>query len=166
MLSKEMQKALNDQMTFELYSAYVYLAMASYMHDENLEGMASWMEAQAQEEVGHAMKFYHYLIDRRSHAEFGALDKPKPSYSSPLEAFETAFKHEQEVTKRIHNIVKLAQKENDYPTESFLTWFVDEQVEEESTTDEVVQRLRQIGDFQPGLFFYDRELGQRGGGGH
>lgn len=159
MISEKLHKALNDQMTYELNSAYIYMGMAAYFHEENLEGMASWMEAQAQEEVQHAMKFYSYIQERMAVVEWGALDKPANSYGSAVDAFKASLKHEQSVTKRIHELLELAQSEKDHPTVSFLQWFVDEQVEEESSVDAVIQRLEQVGDFRPGLYFLDRELG-------
>lgn len=161
MLSEKLAKALNDQMTYELHAGYIYIQMASYFHDQNLPGMAKWMELQAQEEAGHAMKFYGYLHSRMAHAEFGQLEKPTPSYSSPIDAFKAAMEHEKSVTSRIYNLLEIAQAEKDHPTVSFLQWFVDEQVEEEANVDEVIQRLEQVGDFRPGLYFLDKELGSR-----
>ncbi|MFH0882335.1 MAG: ferritin [bacterium] len=163
MLSKKMLKALNDQMTYELNSSYIYLGMDSYFTEQNLNGMASWMSKQAQEEWGHGMKFKGYIENRLAQAEFGALDKPAVKYDSPLAAFKAALKHEKTVTKRIHDLVDLAQAEKDHATASFLQWYVDEQVEEESSVDHVIQRLEQIGDFRPGLFFLDGELANRAG---
>lgn len=161
MLSKKLLKALNDQMTYELNSSYIYLGMASYFNEQNLGGMAAWMSKQAQEEWGHGMKFKGYIEERMAQAEFGALDKPSVKYASPLAAFKAALKHEQSVTKRIYNLVDMAQAEKDHATVSFLQWYVDEQVEEESSVDHVIQRLEQIGDFRPGLFFLDGELARR-----
>ena len=134
MLSSNMKKALNDQINAELYSAYLYLSMAAYFEDTNLPGMAGWMKAQAQEEVGHAMKFYGYVFDRDSKVELKAIDGPKTKWASPLAAFEDAYKHEQKVTGLIHKLVDLANKEKDHATRSFLNWFVDEQVEEDAST--------------------------------
>lgn len=165
MLSSNMKKALNDQINAELYSAYLYLSMAAYFEDTNLPGMAGWMKAQAQEEVGHAMKFYSYVFDRDSKVELKAIDGPKTKWASPLAAFEDAYKHEQKVTGLIHKLVDLANKEKDHATRSFLNWFVDEQVEEEASTKMIAERLKVIGDSKPGLFMLDRELGGRGSGG-
>ena len=158
MLSKKMQKAINEQMTFELYSGYIYMAMGAWFRAQNLDGFAGWMEHHAQEEVVHAMKFYTYLYDRLSSAEFGAIEKPQTSWKDAADAVNDAFKHEQEVTKRIHGLVDLAVKENDTASSTFLQWFVTEQVEEEKVVDAVAQRIKMIGDFQPGIFMLDREL--------
>ncbi|HDS02022.1 MAG TPA: ferritin [candidate division Zixibacteria bacterium] len=165
MLSDNMKKALNDQINAELYSAYIYLSMAAYFEDANFPGMATWMKAQAQEEVGHAMKFYAYVFDRDSKVELKAIDGPQTEWKSPLDAFETAYNHEKHVTDLIHKLVELANKENDHATRSFLNWFIDEQVEEEASTKAIVDRLKFIGDGKPGLFMLDRELAGRGSGG-
>jgi len=167
MLSKKLQTAINDQMTFELYSGYIYMAMGAWFRTQNLDGFAAWMENHAREEVGHAMKFYTYLYDRLSSAEFGAIDKPKATWKSPMDAVKAAFEHEREVTRRIHDLVNLAHKEGDHAAHSFLEWFVEEQVEEEKVVDEVMSRMQLVGDFKPGLFFLDRELaGQAASGQH
>ncbi|MBL3593883.1 MAG: ferritin [Synergistaceae bacterium] len=161
MLSEKMSKALNDQVNAELYSAYIYLAMAAYFEDQNLPGAASWMRHQAEEEVEHAMKFFEFINERRGRVLLAAIDKPQAEWESPLAAFEEAFKHEQYVTGRIHSLVELAQAEKDHATASFLTWFVDEQVEEEASVDAIVEKLRLIEGSRHGLFMMDRELGQR-----
>ncbi len=165
-LSAKMRDALNAQMTFELQSAYEYFAMSAWYKAQNLEGFASFMKMHGIEEMQHAQKFYDYVFERMSEAEFGALKKPKAKYDSALDAMETAFKHELAVTKRIHDLVDLAGKEKDKATEAFLQWFVTEQVEEEALVDEFVQRLKQVGDFTPGLFFLDREIAGRAQSGH
>ncbi|MBS1262667.1 MAG: putative bacterial non-heme ferritin [Calditrichaeota bacterium] len=162
-LSKKMRDALNQQMTFELESAYAYMAMSAWFKTENLDGLAAFMATHAQEEVEHAMKFYDFLYERLSSAEFGAIGKPKGSFKNPLEVIETAFEHEQKVTRAIHQLVDLARAENDKASENFLQWFVEEQVEEESVIDNLLQRLKLVGDFKPGLFFLDRELAAEGG---
>ncbi len=161
MLSEKMNKALNDQVNAELYSAYIYLAMSAYFEERNLPGAASWMRHQAEEEVEHAMKFFDFINERRGRVVLSAVDRPQAEWESPLAAFEEAFKHEQYVTGRIHSLVELAQAEKDFATASFLTWFVDEQVEEEASVDAIVERLRLIEGAKHGLFMIDRELSQR-----
>ncbi len=162
MLSEKMQAALNTQINMEFFASYQYLAMAAYFESENLMGFANWMHMQSQEENMHAMKFYHYVNDRRGRVTLQALDTPKTAWSSPLEAFEDALKHEQKVTAKINALVDLAIQESDHATNSFLKWFVDEQVEEEANVDAVIQDLKRIGDASQGLFMLDRELAQRG----
>jgi len=165
MLSDKMHAALNDQINAELHSAYIYLSMAAYFEDVNFAGMSGWMKAQAQEEVGHAMKFYGYIFDRGGTVELKAIEGPQTKWDSPLVAFEAAYKHEQYITGRINKLMDMAATDNDHATKSFLNWFVDEQVEEESSVDAIVQRLKVVGDSKPGLFMLDRELGGRSAGG-
>ncbi len=161
MLSERMVKALNDQINAELHSAYIYLAMSAYFADANFPGFAHWMRLQAQEELGHAMKFYDYIIERRGRVQLTALEAPATSWETPLAAFEDALKHEQYISGRINKLASLALEEHDHATGSFLKWFVDEQVEEEASVDAVVQDLKRVQDYPAGLFMLDRELGQR-----
>ncbi|MBN1963474.1 MAG: ferritin [Anaerolineae bacterium] len=161
MLSKKMLTALNDQVNAELHSAYIYLSMAAYFAEENLPGMAAWMTLQESEERVHAMKFYHYIIERRGRVTLQAVEAPPATWDSPLAAFEAALEHEQYISGRIHTLVKLAKEEGDYPTESFLKWFVDEQVEEEDNVGSVVDDLKRAEGYPPALFMLDRELGAR-----
>ncbi len=161
-LTDKMLEALNDQMTFELHSAYEYFAISAWYKAENLDGLAGFMQTHGTEEMTHAQKIYDYIIGRRAKVDFGAIDKPKGEYDSALDGMETAFGHELEVTRRIHALVDLAREENDKATENFLQWFVTEQVEEEALIDDLVQRLKQVGDFAPALFFLDREMASQG----
>lgn len=161
MLSERMVKALNDQINAELHSAYLYLAMSAHFADTNFPGFAHWMRLQAQEELGHAMKFYDYIIERRGRVQLTTLEAPAATWETPLAAFEEAFKHEQYISGRINKLASLALEEHDHATGSFLKWFVDEQVEEEASVDAVVQDLKRVQDFPAGLFMMDRELGQR-----
>jgi len=161
MLSKKMLDALNKQVNAELYSSYLYQAMSAHFSAENLKGMARWMALQAQEEHGHAMKIYNFILERGSRVALAAIDAPPASWKSPLAAFEAAYKHEVQVTKAIDGLVKLARAENDNATEVMLQWFVTEQVEEEAQTSEIVQSLKLIGDSPGPLFMYDSVLGRR-----
>lgn len=162
MLSTKMLKALNEQINAELHSSYVYLALSAYFSDINLDGFASWMRGQAQEEVGHAMKFFDYVVERGGQVKLTAIDAPKATWKSPLEGFSAAHKHEQYITGRIHSLVDLAGEEKDYATANFLQWFVTEQVEEEQSVGNVVEKIRMVADSSSGLFFLDRELAKRG----
>lgn len=161
MLSDKMQGALNDQINMEFFAFYQYLAMAAYFESQNLLGFANWMHVQSNEEDTHAMKFYDYINDRRGRVTLKALETPKNDWSSPLEVFQDALKHEQRVTASINNLVNLAIQEGDHATNSFLKWFVDEQVEEEANVDAVIQDLKRVGDSSQGLFLLDRELAGR-----
>jgi ferritin len=161
MLSKKIENAINKQINAELWSAYLYLSMSAYFESINLGGFANWMRVQAQEEVGHAMKFYHHVIERKGRVMLAAIAIPSVNWKSPMNAFEDAFKHEQKVTGMIDDIANIAAAEKDYATSSMLQWFIDEQVEEESSTDAIVQKLKMIGTHTGGLFMLDRELAQR-----
>lgn len=165
MISKKMEKALNDQINEELYSAYLYMAMAAAFENKNLLGFANWMSVQAQEEVGHAMKIYGYLNSVGGRVVLGAVAKPPKDIGSPLKAFEAAYKHEKHITGCINKLVTLAQKESDHATNAFLQWFVTEQVEEEASTSEVVELLKMVGSDTQGLIMVDRQLASRTAGG-
>jgi len=161
MLSEKIQDAINKQIVAETYSAYLYWSMAAYFESVNLAGFGQWMKAQAQEELFHAAKFFNFVAERGGRVLLGAVDAPPTEWDSPLAVFEHAYQHEQKVTGLINGLVDLAVEERDHATKSFLDWFVDEQVEEESSADGVVQKLKLMGDAPGGLFMLDRELGQR-----
>ncbi len=161
MVEEKIQAALNKQLNAELYSSYLYLSMSAYFQSINLPGFANWMRVQAQEELVHAMKFYDFVNERGGRVALQPVEGPPTEWSSPLDAFENAYKHEQKVTGLINDLVNLALGERDHATNIFLQWFVTEQVEEEASADEVVQRLRLMGDDGGGLFMLDREMGQR-----
>ncbi|MFW6189748.1 MAG: ferritin [Planctomycetota bacterium] len=161
MLSDRMEEALNEQLNAELYSAYLYLSMAAYFEQRNLQGFAHWLELQAQEETAHAMKFYRFVLDRGGRATMGAIDAPPAEWDSPLAAFQAVYDHECKVTALIDELVDLAEEEGDRPAQSFLQWFVDEQVEEEASADDIVQKLKMTGGGTGALFMLDNTLGQR-----
>lgn len=156
-----MQKTLNDQINAEISSSYLYLSMAAYFESENWNGMAAWMKAQSAEEYGHAMKFYHYINEVEGRVTLDAIDKPKSSWNSPLEVFEESLKHENYITDRINKLVAQTRQENDYATELFLNWFVNEQVEEVATVSQIVHKFKLVGDNKTSLYLLDKELGMR-----
>jgi ferritin len=158
MLSDKMQQALNDQINAEMSSYYTYLSTSAYFTDQDLNGFAHWMRVHADEELMHAMKIFDFIHSRRGRVLLQPVAGPMTHWESALVAFESALKHEQIVTGMINNLVNLALAEGDHATHSFLKWFIDEQVEEEATVDIVIQDLRRVGDFGPGLFLLDREL--------
>lgn len=161
MISDKMQEAINKQINAELYSAYLYLSMSAYYQSLNLPGFANWMRVQVQEELVHATKFYDFLHERGGFVKLEAIAGPTIEWQGPAVPFEQAYQHEVQVTKRIHSLVSLAMKEQDYATNTFLDWFVNEQVEEESSTDSVVRKMKLIGDDRSALFMIDRELATR-----
>jgi ferritin len=158
-----MQAALNKQINAELHSAYIYLSMAAYFEDKNLTGFAHWMRVQAKEELGHAMKFFDFIVERRGRVLLEPVAAVPIEWASPLAVFENALAHEQKVTGLIHGLVNLAIEERDHAANSFLQWFVDEQVEEEASADAIVQQLKLAGDSGVALLMLDRELGARQG---
>jgi ferritin len=162
MLKSSIEKALNDQLNAEMYSSYLYMAMAACFESINLSGFAQWMTVQAGEEMEHARKFYSYIFERDGRVKLGAIEEPPFEWKSPLDAFEAAYKHEQKVSGLIHKLVDLARKENDHATENFLGWFVSEQVEEEASALDIVNKLKMIKDSPNGLFMLDAHLGSRG----
>lgn len=164
MLNANVQQALNDQIRDEFYASYLYLSIAAYFEDNNLPGMASWMRLQADEERGHAMKIYDFVIDRGGRVYLQAVDEPPADFGSPLGAFEGALAHEQRVTASINRIYALAVEENDYPTQVMLQWFIDEQVEEEKSASDIVDQLNLVGDNSAALFMLDQQLGSRAPG--
>jgi len=163
MFATTIQDALNHQINVELGAHLTYLAMAAYFEEMGLKGFARWVNQHAQEEHTHAMRIYSFIHSRRGRVKLMALAEPDFSWDSPLAALESAFAQEQAVTAAINQIVQAARKDADYATDSFLKWFVDEQVEEEEVVDDVIQKLRLIGDFKPGLYLLDQELGGKSG---
>ena len=157
MISEKMQAAINDQINAETYSAYLYLSMGAYFDDLDLGGFANWMKIQAQEELLHATKFYDFLVERGGKVLLCAIDGPPTEWDSPLAVFEAVYAHECKVTGLINDLVALAREQNDNASRIFLQWFVTEQVEEESTADGLVQKLKLIGKDGQGLFMMDRE---------
>jgi len=160
-MQKKMLKTLNGQINAEMYSSYLYLAMEAYFQSVSLKGFAAWMRAQAQEELMHAMKFYDFTNERGGKVTLEAIAKPETAWTSPLAVFEAVLKHEQHVTSLVNDLVDLAISEKDHATNNFLQWFVSEQVEEEASASEIVEKLRLIKDNTSGLFMMDAELGKR-----
>lgn len=160
-MKERILKAVNDQIKAEFHSAWYYLAMSSRFEEMNLPGAANWMRIQWQEETAHAMKFFDHLIRRGAYPELQSLEKPEVSFSTATEAFQQVLKHEQHVTKLIHELYELAVEEKDYPLQPLLHWFIDEQVEEEEAAEAIIDSLRLAGDSGQGLLMIDRELGAR-----
>ncbi len=161
MLSDKMQQALNEQFHNEMYSAYLYLAMAADLEAQNLPGFATWMRKQSQEEIEHAMKFYQHIYDRGGRVTLEALPKPPAEFGSPLAAFQKALEHEKSITQHIETLYELALEEKDYPAQVMLQWFIEEQVEEEKTAVEIIEKLKMVGKHPPALLMMDHQLGER-----
>jgi len=160
-IEQKIETALNNQMNREFYSYYLYLAMAAHFESTNLKGFANWMRIQAREEESHAMKIYEHLIDRGGKVMLKPIEAPPSEWKSSKEVFENSYRHEQEVTKMITQLVDLAKSERDHLTEIFLQWFVKEQVEEEASAYEIAQKLQLVGNDSAALFILDMDLGRR-----
>ncbi|MDH4127736.1 MAG: ferritin [Spirochaetota bacterium] len=161
MLPIKLEKELNDQLNFEFYSAYFYISVAAYFASINLNGFEKFMLAQVEEEQFHTMKFYEYLKERKSKVTFKAIDKPRSDFKSLEEAFTEALKHEELVTSRIYKLMDIAIEEKEHATVSFLKWFLDEQVEEESNFDNWLQKIKMVSGNSSALWMLDNEAGQR-----
>jgi ferritin len=161
MISKKMEKMINEQINHEMYSAYLYLSMSAYFEGKNLPGFANWMYVQYQEETFHAMKFFKYILDRGGRIELEAIAGPEKEWPSPLAVFEATYKHELKVTSLIHALVDLAITEKDHASNALLQWYVTEQVEEEANDTKIIDRLKRIGNAEGGLYMLDAELAKR-----
>lgn len=161
LLKPEMEERLNEQFNLELYSAYLYYAMTAYFESLSLKGFSHWMSLQAQEELLHVSKLFQHINDRAGRVVFNAVEAPPNVWESPLKVMEAAYAHECLVSERINEEVSFALSLNDHTSVTFLQWFVAEQVEEESVADDIVQKLKIIGDNSSALFLLDQELGQR-----
>jgi ferritin len=161
MLGEKMQDALCEQLNAELYSSYLYLAMSANFSAMDLGGFANWMRVQAQEELMHAMKFYDYINERGGRVTLKEIITPQKDWESPKAVYEHTYTHEQKVTGLINDLVDMAISEKDHATNSFLQWFVTEQVEEEASASAVLKKLELIGDDPSGLLMLDQELAQR-----
>jgi ferritin len=161
MINERVLEAMNKQINAELHSAYLYLAMAAFLDGINFSGMASWMQVQAREEVGHAMKFYRHIVDRGGNVKLSSIEGPRGEWESTSHVFEDAYAHECKISALIHGLLELAQAEKDYAALPLLQWFVSEQIEEEADACNIVHRLKLIGDSKNALFMLDRDLGER-----
>jgi len=161
MLTDKMIEGLNEQINKEIYSAYLYLSMASYASTLGLNGFVNWFNVQVQEELSHAQKMYDYVVQQGYRVMLKAIDEPPQNFKSPINLFEETLSHEKIVTGLINNLVKIAKEENDNATEIFLQWYVTEQVEEEANPTEIIQKLKLTGKDGNGLLMIDNELAQR-----
>ena len=161
MLNDKIAALLNDQVNKELYSAYLYLDFANYYADEGLDGFAHWYEVQAQEERDHALIFRNYLHENGERVKLLAIDQPDKVFSNFMEPLEAALEHEKYVTALIHAIYAAAEEANDYRTKKFLGWFIDEQLEEEDTADDMITKMKLFGGDARSLFELNQEYAGR-----
>jgi len=161
MISKKVTDAFNGQINAETYSAYLYWSMSAALEEMNLPGFASWLRAQAQEEMAHAMKFYNHIIERGGAVVLTSIDAPPTQWDSVKAVFENGLAHEQKVTGLINDLMDLTMAEKDHAGSMFLQWFVTEQVEEEATATEVLGKLEIAGGTAGGLYMLDKEMAGR-----
>ena len=160
-MNRKLEKVINEQITKEYFSSYLYLSMAAYFESKNLPGMSHWMKMQVQEETLHGNKFYDYLNDRGSKVILGAIDKPQSEFSSVKDVFKKTLEHEKKVTASINNLYSVAQSINDNSAVTFLQWFITEQVEEEKNANDILARLEYIKEDSVGILMLDKELAVR-----
>jgi ferritin len=158
MISKTLEKAINEQIQLEEASSRVYMAMASWCEVNGFEGAAKFLYKHSDEERMHQLKFVHFLNDRGGHAQLYALDQPTIEYKSIEEVFDHVLGHERHVTKSINNLVDICLNEKDHTTNNFLQWFVQEQIEEESLAQQIVDKIKLIGKASDGYFHLDMFL--------
>ena len=158
MISDRISQLLNEQYNKEVYSAHLYLAMCSYFLEQDLDGFAHFFRLQADEELMHATKQFDYVHEVDGKMTIGAIDAPRTDFSSMREAFELALEHEQEVTRSINNIVKAALEEGDFATHNFLQWFIQEQVEEESSMRSIIAKVKLAEGNNSAIFLLNEEL--------
>jgi ferritin len=162
MLSKSLQDALNNQIKHEFYSSFLYLSMSAYFEATDWPGFATWVQVQSEEEAGHAKKFVQFILDRGGRVALSALDAPPTDFTGPHDVFNQVLAHEQKVTGLINQLYAQAVKENDYAAQTFLQWFINEQVEEEKNAALICGQLKRIGESSGSLFALDHQLGKRG----
>ncbi len=161
MFSKRVSELMNKQIKYELDSAYLYLSMAAYFEGENLPGLAHWMRLQAREEQAHAMKFYSFIFERGGSVTLLGIDQPPAKFESVRAVFKQTLEHEKKVTGLIEAIYAAAVEDKDYASQTFLNWFIDEQVEEEKNATDILETMRIGGDSGAALLMLDHHLGSR-----
>ena len=159
MMTEKLQQAINDQITAELWSANLYLAMSFYMEKEGYSGMAKWLKKQSTEENEHACQMASYMIKRGGIARVDKVDVVPNEFGTPLEVFQQVYEHECRVSKMIDDLVDVASAERDKASQDFLWGFVREQVEEEATAAGIVDMIKRAGD--TGAYYVDAKLGER-----
>jgi ferritin len=157
----DIPSAINDQIKEELYSGYLYMAMSAYAASKGLKGLQNWMHIQALEERDHALGFHNFLLDCGGKIVLQELKAPPSEFGGPLQMFQEALKHEQFITGKINELHELAAEKKDYAFQSFLKWYIDEQVEEEATASEMIDRVKLAGETGTGMFVLDKELAAR-----
>ncbi|MCF1190149.1 ferritin [Mangrovimonas sp. AS39] len=160
MLTKNIEKALNNQIKIEAESSQIYLAMACWAEVKGLEGVAGFMYKQSDEEREHMLKLVRFVNERGGHAQISALKAPNVTFNSFKEMFEKLFEHEVFVSESINELVHITLQEKDYSTHNFLQWYVSEQIEEEAMARTILDKINMIGNDKGGLYLFDRDIQQ------
>lgn len=160
-LHPKLIKLLNEQISNEMSSSYAYLAMAAWFEQTPYSGFARWMFNQSREETMHALKFYQHVVNRDARVELLPIAKPKADFKSPIDVFEHSLKQEQKVTQQINDLFEVAEQVRDHASKNLLLWFFNEQMEEEKTVRDMLDRLKLAGNDPAGLLVLDREAGGR-----
>lgn len=161
MLNKKIEEAINNQINAEMWSAYLYLSMSMNAEAAGYKGVANWFYIQFQEEQAHARIFMNYLNSRGAAVKLAAIDAVPTSWATNKAAFEDTLEHEKKVTALINNIDYLAHEERDFATLNMIGWFIDEQVEEEESVNDIINTLEMLGDSKNGFYTFDKELASR-----
>lgn len=163
MLSKEIQEALNNQIKNEYFASYTYLSMAAHCESINMQGFAAWLRRQSSEELTHAMRLFDYMIDRDAKVTLQAISKPQSKFKSLTDMFQQVLDNEREVTGMINNLYEQAISENDHATAVELQWFIQEQVEEEKSANDILEKLKLAGNSSSALIILDSQLSSGNG---
>lgn len=161
MISNKIYDLMLEQINAELFSSYLYLSMSAFFEEKNLRGLAKWMKVQSDEEREHAMKFYDYLVTVGKKVILKSITAPRSDWSSIMEVWQDTLVHEKKITDMINKIMYQAVEEKDFASINFLNWFINEQVEEVTTVEEIIAKFEMIGDSKQGLYLLDKELGSR-----
>ncbi len=163
MISKKIEKSINEQIKKEEYSSRLYLAMASWCHANGYPGAAAFLYKHSDEERMHQLKFFHYLNDRNGYAVLEPIEQPPFKFKTLQEMFRDILKHEEFITASINQLYHLSITEKDYTTANFLQWFITEQLEEENLVNGILDQMNLVGTDKAGLFHIDKELGGKAG---
>ena len=164
-IPESLRPKFDAQITLEFASSLAYRQLAIEMDAQDLPGMAQWLRHQADEEIVHANKFINHVLDRDGHPTIGAIAAPDVTAgATPAEVFEIALHHEETVSESIRDLYRAVDAEGDIDARPLLNWFVEEQIEEEATVTEILNRIKLVGDDGHGVLRLDEELGSRTGG--
>ncbi len=161
MLEKKVEQTLNKQLELEAYSSQLYLAMASWAEKNGYNGSADFLYIHSDEEREHMMKLFHYINDRDGHAIVPALKQPPAEFKSITAVFEEVLKHEQYISQSINKLMEICVEAKDYSTQSFLQWYVNEQIEEENLAKTTLDKLKLLGESKANMYMFDREMKEK-----